>query len=241
MRDGSTRRRSTSPQSAAGLVDINQVHDWRRHGRLNDLRRLAEGANGLTLSHELLHALPSTLILVGRSAGSSRLEVTDADNGKESYLIIVQRDLEMLKNLVRKTIPTALVEITPIGDSGTNIIVSGYVAREEDRDVIRTLAQSLGLQVVVNTATVGGGGAACCCGLGGSVRCAQRRLGCPHARDARAACHAAHRQRGLSAQSAAALSAIGARRRLGRTRRVASARRRGRASGRSPTACVKQP
>jgi len=101
---------------------------------------------------------PSTLILVGRSAGSSRLEVTDVDGAKESYLIIVQRDLEMLKNLIRKTIPTALVEITPIGDSGTNIIVSGYVSREEDRDTIKAVAASLGLTVVVNTASVGGGG-----------------------------------------------------------------------------------
>ena len=75
MRDGSTRRRSTSPQSAAGLIDINQVHDWRRHGRLDDLRTLAEGANGLTLSRGLLHALLEELhisddfdVLVGRVA-----------------------------------------------------------------------------------------------------------------------------------------------------------------------------
>jgi pilus assembly protein CpaC len=101
---------------------------------------------------------PSTLILIGRSAGSSRLELTDKDGAKESYLVVVQRDLEMLKNLIRKTIPTALLEITPIGDSGTNIIVSGHVSREEDRDTVKALAQSLGLAVVVNTASVGGGG-----------------------------------------------------------------------------------
>ena len=75
MRDGSTRRRSTSPQSAAGLIDITQVHDWRRHDRLDDLRTLAEGANGLTLSRGLLHALLEELhisddfdVLVGRVA-----------------------------------------------------------------------------------------------------------------------------------------------------------------------------
>ncbi len=75
MRDGSERRRSTSPQSAARLTDINQVHDWRRHDRLDDLRTLAEGANGLTLSRGLLHALLEELhisddfdVLVGRAA-----------------------------------------------------------------------------------------------------------------------------------------------------------------------------
>jgi len=101
---------------------------------------------------------PSTLILIGRSAGTSRLEVTDADGAKESYLIVVQRDVEMLRNLIRRTVPTALVEITPIGDSGTSIIVSGYVANENDRDTIRQLAEALGLRVAVNTVSVGGGG-----------------------------------------------------------------------------------
>jgi len=75
MRDGSTRRRSTSPRSAARLIDINQVHDWRRHGRLDDLQTLAEGTNGLTWSRGLLHALLEELhvsddfdVLVGRVA-----------------------------------------------------------------------------------------------------------------------------------------------------------------------------
>jgi pilus assembly protein CpaC len=101
---------------------------------------------------------PSTLILIGRAAGTSRLELTDRDGAKESYLIVVQRDVEMLRNLIRRTIPTALVEITPIGDSGTNIIVSGNVSVEADRDTIRQLAEALGLRVAVNTVTVGGGG-----------------------------------------------------------------------------------
>ena len=57
MRDGSTRRRNTSPQSRTGTIDPAQVHDWRRHGRLDDLRTLAEGASGLTWSRGLLHAL----------------------------------------------------------------------------------------------------------------------------------------------------------------------------------------
>lgn len=101
---------------------------------------------------------PSALILIGRAAGTSRLEVTDADGAKESYLIVVQRDVEMLRNLIRRTLPTALVEITPIGDSGTSIIVSGYVAAEADRDTIRQLAEAVGLRVAVNTVAVGGGG-----------------------------------------------------------------------------------
>src|SRR4029078_13030906 len=79
---------------------------------------------------------PTTLILIGRAAGTSPLEVRDVDGAKESYLIVVQRDVEMLRNLIRRTVPTALVEITPIGDSGTSIIVSGDGAAEDDRGPI---------------------------------------------------------------------------------------------------------
>ena len=57
MRDGSTRRRSTSPQQTTWTPKRVQVDDWRRHGRLDDLRTLAEGANGLTWSRGLLNAL----------------------------------------------------------------------------------------------------------------------------------------------------------------------------------------
>src|SRR5205814_2366503 len=76
----------------------------------------------------------------------------------ESYLVVVQRDVEMLRNLIRKTIPTAGVEITPLGEAGNSVILSGYVTTETDRETARALAEALGLRVAVNTITVGGGG-----------------------------------------------------------------------------------
>jgi hypothetical protein len=75
MRDGSTHRRSTSPQKATWTPERVQVDDWRRQGRLDDIRALAEGASGLVLSRRLLHALLEELhisddfdVLVGRVA-----------------------------------------------------------------------------------------------------------------------------------------------------------------------------
>jgi hypothetical protein len=73
MRDGSTRRRNTSPQGTTWTQERVQVDDWRRHGRLDDLRALAEGTRGLPLSRGLVHALLEELhvsddfdVLVGR-------------------------------------------------------------------------------------------------------------------------------------------------------------------------------
>ena len=75
MRDGSTHRRSTSPQKTTSARERAQVDDWRQQGRLDDLRALAEGAGGLVLSRGLLHALLEELhisddfdVLVGRVA-----------------------------------------------------------------------------------------------------------------------------------------------------------------------------
>jgi hypothetical protein len=75
MRDGSTRRRSTSPQETTWTHERVQVDDWRSHDRLDDLRALAQGADGLALSRGLLHALLEELhisddfdVLVGRVA-----------------------------------------------------------------------------------------------------------------------------------------------------------------------------
>ena len=57
MRDGSTHRRNTSPHETTWTLQRDQVDEWRRHGRLVDLRALAEGAGDLVLSRGLLHAL----------------------------------------------------------------------------------------------------------------------------------------------------------------------------------------
>jgi pilus assembly protein CpaC len=101
---------------------------------------------------------PTSLVLIGRTAGNSTLELTAADGSRESYTVVVQRDLELLKTLIKKTIPTASVEVTGIGDAGTGIILSGYAGREDDRATVQQLAEALGLRVAVNTITVGGGG-----------------------------------------------------------------------------------
>ena len=126
---------------------------------------------------------PTTLILIGRTPGTSKVDLTDAAGAKESYLFVVDSEdealrkkaIDELRDLIRKTVPTAAVEITPIlrparrattpaPDAqaqdrvlGT-VIISGYAAREGDRETIQELARAVGLVVAVNHVTVGGGG-----------------------------------------------------------------------------------
>jgi hypothetical protein len=73
MRDGSTRRRATSPTNWNHKVF--QLDNWRRDHRFEDLCGLADSARGLEWSRGLLYALLEELhvsddfdVLVGRVA-----------------------------------------------------------------------------------------------------------------------------------------------------------------------------
>ena len=73
MRDGSTRRRTTSLRPTNWNHKILQLDDWRRDDRFEDLRELAHRARSLTWSRRQLCALLEELhlsddfgVLVGR-------------------------------------------------------------------------------------------------------------------------------------------------------------------------------
>ena len=75
MRDGSTRRRATSPRPTNWNHKFLQLDNWRRDHRFEDLGGLADSARGLEWSRGLLHALLEELhisddfdVLVGRVA-----------------------------------------------------------------------------------------------------------------------------------------------------------------------------
>jgi pilus assembly protein CpaC len=100
---------------------------------------------------------PGILLLTGRTPGLSRLSVVLKDRPRLDYDVIVQPDYDLLRNLIRRTVPTANVEITP--GIGNVVILSGYVTSPQDADTIARLAIS---QVggsennVVNALQVGG-------------------------------------------------------------------------------------
>ena len=109
------------------------------------------------LSVEADAANPAYVILRGIQQGTSRLELTDADNGKETYEVVVQTDIDLLRNILKRAVPTANVDVIPFG---TGVILTGNVARAEDIDTILRVAGTIlgtqGGQNVVNALSVGG-------------------------------------------------------------------------------------
>jgi pilus assembly protein CpaC len=99
---------------------------------------------------------PTSVILTGLASGSARLFLTDVDNKEEAFDIVVQLDVSYLKRLIADNVPTANVDVRPVLNRA--IILSGWVARAEDVDVILRIANSVvgGAGGVINAMQVGG-------------------------------------------------------------------------------------
>jgi len=100
---------------------------------------------------------PKKLLLTGRTAGLSQLTIVQKDLPPLKFDVVVQPDLALLRNLIRRTVPTANVDIQP--GIGNVIILSGYVTSPQDADLIARMANSaVGGQPnnVINAIQVGG-------------------------------------------------------------------------------------
>jgi pilus assembly protein CpaC len=99
---------------------------------------------------------PTTVLITGREAGITRITLTAQDGTEETYEIIVQFDVEFLRTLLLRAVPTANLELIPAA-SGV-IIIAGTVAHAEDIDIIMRTAQSVvtAADHVVNAMRVGG-------------------------------------------------------------------------------------
>jgi pilus assembly protein CpaC len=98
-----------------------------------------------------------TLILVGRQAGATQITLTFADMTKGIYDVVVQPDYDLLRSVIRRTVPTASVEVIP--GVGNVIILTGYVTRPEDSDTIQRIASSAvggDATNVINSLQIGG-------------------------------------------------------------------------------------
>lgn len=100
---------------------------------------------------------PKKLLLTGKSAGLSTLTIVQKDAPPMRFDVIVQPDLALLRNLIKRTVPTSNVEVQP--GVGNVIILSGYVTSPQDADIISRLANSAvggTANNVINAIQIGG-------------------------------------------------------------------------------------
>jgi pilus assembly protein CpaC len=133
-------------------------------------------ANGKLLDIAIEVPLPGILkvrpkengaILTGVTAGTTPLVVkfTGKDAGgnavpDRSYDIRVEPDLELLRQLIKRTVPTAAVEVSPglQTTSGPVIILSGFVTSPQDATTVERLASGFAGSTanLINAIQIGG-------------------------------------------------------------------------------------
>lgn len=99
---------------------------------------------------------PKQVLITGLEPGTTRITLIDVDNAEETYDIVVQLDVEYLRTLLRRAVPTANVE--PIPGANNTVILTGVVAHAEDVEtLLRASASVLGSQDRVASAMRVGG------------------------------------------------------------------------------------
>jgi pilus assembly protein CpaC len=101
---------------------------------------------------------PNKLLMTGRQPGLTQLSFVVKDQPRVVFDVVVQPDLSLLRNLIKRTVPTAAVDVQP--GIGNVIVLSGYVTSPQDADTVTRLAVTAAggnQNNVINAVQVGGG------------------------------------------------------------------------------------
>jgi pilus assembly protein CpaC len=100
------------------------------------------------------------VLIRGIVPGITLLRLTAVNEREpEVYEVIVQQDIELLRNILRRAVPTA--SVNPIPGAGNTIILTGWVAHSEDVDTIMRISRTFtsgaaGGADIINALKVGG-------------------------------------------------------------------------------------
>jgi len=100
---------------------------------------------------------PKIIVLTGKQAGFAKVTLTFDDKTRAFLDVVVQPDFELLKRVIKQSVPTANVSVVP-GVGGT-LILSGYVNRIEDADIVVRIASAAvggNASNVINALQIGG-------------------------------------------------------------------------------------
>ena len=90
----------------------------------------------------------------GDSPGLARLTLIDKDGGREMFELLVQTDVEYLKYVLRRAVPTANIE--PVPSANNAFVLTGTVAQPADVAIVLATAQSIIGNNIINAMRVGG-------------------------------------------------------------------------------------
>jgi pilus assembly protein CpaC len=81
---------------------------------------------------------PKAYVMTGTSPGLTRVTVLSSTNTRYVFDVVVEPDFEQLRNIIKRTLPTASVDIVP--GVGTSVILTGFVNKPEDAALVERIA-----------------------------------------------------------------------------------------------------
>jgi pilus assembly protein CpaC len=109
---------------------------------------------GVVVTLQVLKKDPTTVLVTGQIPGIARVTLVDVDGKQEAFEFIVQTDVEFLKFILRRAVPTASIE--PIPSANNSFILTGTVQKAEDVQIIIDTVRSVVGDRVINALRVGG-------------------------------------------------------------------------------------
>jgi pilus assembly protein CpaC len=118
----------------------------------NEFESVAEVRPGTDLTH---------IRVTGRAVGQTKITLTAADKEKttEVYIVTVEFDVEYLRSVVARTVPTSNIVITAVGGGGTggSVVLNGDAGPAENVNVILRIVESMvGPTRVINAMRING-------------------------------------------------------------------------------------
>ncbi len=112
--------------------------------------------NEAVLRVSAVYGDPTTILLSGLEPGVAIVRLIDEAGKEENFQIVVQLDVEYLKSLLKRAVPTS--NIDPIPGANNTIILNGSVQRADDIEVALRIAQSivLGPDRIINHLRIDG-------------------------------------------------------------------------------------
>jgi pilus assembly protein CpaC len=145
------------PKTGALMVPLGGLVSWDPQLKKGDILTDIVVAREDILQVRLDPNNPGKLLMTGKAAGLTQLTLIVRDKPKMVYDVIVQPDLNLLRALIKRTVPTAAVDVQP--GIGNVIVLSGYVTSPQDAEVVAKLASSAvgNINNIINAVQIGGG------------------------------------------------------------------------------------
>ena len=151
LQGGGTAQPTGGPRNLIVGVGITQRLQMRDKKRIRTVVNTRENVAQISP----VEGDPTTVQITGREPGTTRLTLTAVDGSEEVYDVLVQIDVEYLRIILQRAVPTASIQLLPA--AGGLLIIQGTVNHAEDIDIIMRAAQGVVAgDRVVNAMRVGG-------------------------------------------------------------------------------------